>query len=98
MLRFYAQIQVGPLAVRCDLADCGFVQSAESLNALYVYEAKMSFLVRIASTKEGSEKLLEAQTLHKLAACSFIADRPKIEDAMGESFGVGDCKVLADVI
>jgi nuclear pore complex protein Nup205 len=52
--------------------------ASESLNALYVYEAKMSFLIRIAATKEGAEKLLEAQALHKLAACSFIEDRPKL--------------------
>ena len=44
----------------------------------------MSFLIRTASTKEGAEKLLEAQALHKLASCSFIEDRPKLGDvAMG---------------
>ncbi|BGP36830.1 hypothetical protein JCM10449v2_000732 [Rhodotorula kratochvilovae] len=47
-----------------------------SLNALYVYEAQMSFLVRLASTREGAEKLLGAELLTRLAECEFLGARP----------------------
>ncbi|GAA5831477.1 hypothetical protein JCM11251_004037 [Rhodosporidiobolus azoricus] len=47
-----------------------------SLNALYIYEAQMSFLIRLASTREGAEKLLGAELLAKLAECEFLGARP----------------------
>ncbi|GAA5994814.1 Nup192p [Rhodotorula paludigena] len=47
-----------------------------SLNALYVYEAQMSFLVRLASSREGAEKLLSAELLTRLAECEFLGARP----------------------
>ncbi|GAA5853541.1 hypothetical protein JCM8547_002499 [Rhodosporidiobolus lusitaniae] len=47
-----------------------------SLNALYVYEAQMSFLIRLASTREGAEKLLSAELLTKLADCEYLGARP----------------------
>lgn len=57
------------------------VPDPESLNALYAYEAKMSFLTRIASTQEGAERLLDLKLLPKLAGCSFLGARPKATDA-----------------
>ncbi|KDE08259.1 hypothetical protein MVLG_01525 [Microbotryum lychnidis-dioicae p1A1 Lamole] len=48
----------------------------ESLNALYVYEAQMSFLIRLASTREGAEKLMDAEVLAKLADCDYLGARP----------------------
>ncbi|GAA5892450.1 hypothetical protein JCM6882_005619 [Rhodosporidiobolus microsporus] len=50
-----------------------------SLNALYIYEAQMSFLVRLASTREGADKLLGAELLAKLADCEFLGARPLAE-------------------
>ncbi|BGP12970.1 hypothetical protein JCM10213_006609 [Rhodosporidiobolus nylandii] len=47
-----------------------------SLNALYVYEAQMSFLIRLASTREGAEKLLGAELLTRLAECEYLGARP----------------------
>ncbi|GAA5989348.1 hypothetical protein JCM11641_002770 [Rhodosporidiobolus odoratus] len=56
-----------------------------SLNALYVYEAQMSFLVRLASTREGAEKLLSADLLTKLADCEYLGARP-LADASAMDF------------
>ncbi|GAA6062083.1 hypothetical protein JCM10212_006506 [Sporobolomyces blumeae] len=57
----------------------------ESLNALYIYEALMSFLIRVASTREGAEKLLNAELLSRLAECEFLGSRP-IADGSGMDF------------
>lgn len=57
------------------------VPDPESLNALYAYEAKMSFLTRVASTQDGAERLLELKLLPKLADCSFLGAKPKATDA-----------------
>jgi nuclear pore complex protein Nup205 len=60
--------------------------STASLNALYVYEAQMSFLIRVASTREGAEKLLGAEALSRLAECEYLGARPLAEaDSMGAS-------------
>jgi nuclear pore complex protein Nup205 len=48
----------------------------ESLNALYIYEAQMSFLIRLASTREGAEKLMNAELLSRLAECEYLGARP----------------------
>ncbi len=40
-----------------------------SLNALYVYEAKMSLLIRVAQTPFGAAKLNEARLYHCLSQC-----------------------------
>lgn len=60
--------------------------SAESLNALYIYEAQMSFLIRLASSREGAEKLMDAELLSRLAECDYLGARPLDEtSAMGAS-------------
>ena len=65
--------------------------SKDSLNALYVYEAKLSFLTRTAATTEGAEKLLDAQALPKLASGSFLEERPRPNDAaMGKRHRIPD--------
>ncbi|KAK4058181.1 hypothetical protein OIO90_000920 [Microbotryomycetes sp. JL221] len=48
----------------------------ESLNALYIYEAQMAFLTRVASSREGAEKLVNAELLTKLGDCEFLSTRP----------------------
>lgn len=57
------------------------VPDPESLNALYAYEAKMSFLTRVASTQEGAGRLLDLKLLPKLAGCTFLSAKPKATDA-----------------
>ncbi|TIA87204.1 hypothetical protein E3P99_03320 [Wallemia hederae] len=54
----------------------------ESLNPLYVFEAKMSSLLRIAQTSEGAEKLLDAQLFSILAQCEFVSCRPSGEETL----------------
>jgi nuclear pore complex protein Nup205 len=49
----------------------------DDLNPLYVYEAKMSMFTRMAQTRPGAERLLEAQTLPILAQCEFLDTRPE---------------------
>lgn len=62
------------------------VADPESLNALYAYEAKMSFLTRVASMQDGAERLLDLKLLPKLADCSFFGAKPKVtDDNMGKS-------------
>ncbi|BGP04990.1 hypothetical protein JCM10049v2_000792 [Rhodotorula toruloides] len=56
-----------------------------SLNALYVYEAQMSFLIRLASSREGAEKLLGAELLNRLADCEYLGARP-LADASAMDF------------
>ncbi|GAA5896324.1 Nup192p [Sporobolomyces salmoneus] len=48
----------------------------ESLNALYVYEALVSFLIRLSTTRQGAEKLLNAELLIRLADCEYLGARP----------------------
>ncbi|KAB5590005.1 Nuclear pore complex protein [Ceratobasidium theobromae] len=49
----------------------------ESLNALYVYEAKMSLLIKIAQTRQGADRLQDARVLSVLAQCDFLNARPE---------------------
>ncbi|GAA5922074.1 uncharacterized protein JCM15063_003177 [Sporobolomyces koalae] len=53
----------------------------ESLNALYVYEALVSFLIRLSSSREGAEKLLQAELLSRLASCQYLETRPVAESS-----------------
>ncbi|PWZ02432.1 hypothetical protein BCV70DRAFT_198714 [Testicularia cyperi] len=47
-----------------------------SLNAIYVYEARLAFFNRIAQTREGAEKLLGARIFDVLAQSDYLAARP----------------------
>lgn len=47
-----------------------------SLNALYIYEAKMAFFLRLAQRQEGAERLLESGILEVLTECSFLDQKP----------------------
>ncbi|KAF8525593.1 nucleoporin Nup186/Nup192/Nup205 [Hysterangium stoloniferum] len=53
----------------------------DNLNTLYVYEAKMALLIRIAQTQTGAEKLLENRVLHMLANCDFIEAQPEADQS-----------------
>ena len=54
---------------------------SDDLNPLYVYEAKMSLLVRMAQTRQGAERLLEARVLPILADCDYLDARPEADQA-----------------
>ncbi|KAH8914083.1 hypothetical protein BT69DRAFT_1343596 [Atractiella rhizophila] len=57
----------------------------ESLNAIYVYEAKMSCLLRLATIKDGAEKLIESRIFECLVNCEFLSARPPSDPSgMGE--------------
>ena len=47
-----------------------------SLNALYVYEARLAFFNRMAQTRDGAERLLSAKIFDVLAQSDFLAARP----------------------
>ncbi|SNX84233.1 related to nucleoporin [Melanopsichium pennsylvanicum] len=47
-----------------------------SLNAIYVYEARLAFFNRMAQTRDGAERLLNAKIFDVLAQSDFLAARP----------------------
>ncbi|KAI0776838.1 nucleoporin Nup186/Nup192/Nup205 [Trametes elegans] len=53
----------------------------DDLNPLYVYEAKMSLLVRMTQTRQGAERLLESRVLPILADCDYLDARPEADQA-----------------
>ena len=55
----------------------------EDLNALrvYVYKAKMSLFIRIAQTRQGAERLIEARVLPILADCDFLDTLPEVDQS-----------------
>lgn len=61
--------------------------TTESLDALYVFEAKLALLIRLAQTRKGAEDLVDAGLLEVLAQCDFIGMRPStLDNVMGSSF------------
>lgn len=44
----------------------------ENLHAYWVFEAKVAFLIALASTRKGSEDLLDAGIFEIFATCGFI--------------------------
>ncbi|PPQ63451.1 hypothetical protein CVT24_004983 [Panaeolus cyanescens] len=53
----------------------------EELNALYVYEAKMSLFIRMSQTRIGAERLLDAHLLPVLSTCDYLDARPETDQA-----------------
>ena len=53
----------------------------DDLNSLYVYEAKMSLFIRMAQTRPGAEKLLDAQILPTLTRCDYLDARPEADQS-----------------
>ncbi|KAJ2766552.1 hypothetical protein GGI18_005979, partial [Coemansia linderi] len=69
---------VGSMLRREDLAIQATLQpEPASLNALYIYEAKMSFFLQIAQRSDGAERLLENGIIDVLADCAFLDLRPQ---------------------
>lgn len=55
-----------------------------SLNALYIFEAKLAFLTRLALSPEGCQKLVEAQLIARLSQCDFLTMAPAEGNGMGQ--------------
>ena len=55
-------------------------RALEDLNPLYVYEAKMSFFVRVSQHRTGATRLLENRILPTLSQVDFLDARPEGED------------------
>ncbi|KAF7320904.1 Nucleoporin [Mycena chlorophos] len=53
----------------------------DDLNPLYVYEAKMSLFIRMAQTRAGAERLLEAQLIPILSQCDYLDARPEADQS-----------------
>lgn len=53
----------------------------DDLNPLYVYESKLSFLIRMAQTRPGAERLLEARIFPVLSQCEFLDTRPEADQS-----------------
>lgn len=51
-----------------------------------MYEAKISLLIRIAQTRAGAERLVEAGVLGVLAKCDFVDARPEADQAFMGAF------------
>lgn len=47
-----------------------------SLNSLYVYEARLAFFNRMAQSRDGAERLLNAKIFDVLAQSDYLAARP----------------------
>ncbi|KAJ8091309.1 hypothetical protein PM082_015027 [Marasmius tenuissimus] len=53
----------------------------DDLNPLYVYEAKMSFFIRLAQTRAGAERLLQSRLIPVLAQCDYLDARPEADSS-----------------
>ncbi|KAJ8075003.1 hypothetical protein PM082_019330 [Marasmius tenuissimus] len=53
----------------------------DDLNPLYVYEAKMSFFIRLAQSRAGAERLLESRLIPVLAQCDYLDARPEADSS-----------------
>lgn len=54
---------------------------SDDLNPLFVYEAKMSFLIRLAENRRGAERLIDCRILHVLAQVDFLDTRPEADES-----------------
>ncbi|KAG8908999.1 hypothetical protein FRB99_000102 [Tulasnella sp. 403] len=53
----------------------------DNLNPLYVYEAKMALLIRVAQTRQGANKLADCRIFGLLTHCDFLDARPQNDHA-----------------
>ncbi|KAJ3254574.1 hypothetical protein HDU77_004060 [Chytriomyces hyalinus] len=73
---------IGSMVKQEDVAIQALMQSdpgAEYWPSLYIFEAKMSLLLRIAQQKGGVEQLTDAGLIEALTDCKFIDERPDAE-------------------
>jgi len=57
----------------------------DSLNAMYIFEAKMTLFLRISQTKLGAESLLASGLLDVLSDCRFIDFRFEEDFSLGKT-------------
>ncbi|KAI8801071.1 nucleoporin Nup186/Nup192/Nup205 [Cladochytrium replicatum] len=55
-------------------------EEPESLNQLYIVEAKLSLLLRIAQSRDGAEKLVESKLIDVLTDCQFVDQKPEMDN------------------
>ncbi|KAJ1871815.1 hypothetical protein LPJ55_003575 [Coemansia sp. RSA 990] len=80
----YLSAFIGTLLRRDDAALQSCLQpDPASLNALYVYEARMAFFIRLAQRSDGADKLIENGILDVLADCAFLDMRPNASSDAG---------------
>ncbi|KAJ2781608.1 hypothetical protein GGI15_003172 [Coemansia interrupta] len=66
-----------------------------SLNALYIYEAKMAFFLRLAQRQDGAERLMENGILDVLADCGFLDLKPSVGGDAGAKASYADAFIPA---
>ena len=59
---------------------------ADSLNHVYVFESKMTLLLRISRSRAGFSRLVESNFIETLRDCKFIDQRPEIDIDINGSF------------
>ncbi len=69
------------------------IDSIDDLNALYVYESKMSLFIRIAHSRAGAERLLDANIISVLGRCDYLDARPE-----GDQDFMGMCYYFTDTL
>ena len=75
--RYYALILVRIHTLQC----CPeLTEPLDDLNPLYVYESKMSFLIRLGESRHGAERLLECRVLPILSQMDFLDSRPEPDE------------------
>ncbi|KAJ2707566.1 hypothetical protein H4R19_004891, partial [Coemansia spiralis] len=85
--RNYFAAYVGVLVRREDQALQATLQAdPASLNALYIYEAKMALFIRLAQRADGAERLIENGVLDVLADCAFLDQRPGDRGMAADAF------------
>ncbi|KAJ1727547.1 hypothetical protein LPJ61_004513, partial [Coemansia biformis] len=85
--RNYFAAYVGALVRREDQALQATLQAdPASLNALYIYEAKMALFIRLAQRADGAERLIENGVLDVLTDCAFLDQRPGDHGAAADAF------------
>ncbi|KAJ3212774.1 hypothetical protein HDU82_006406 [Entophlyctis luteolus] len=84
--RNYLSAFIGVIRKQEDVAIQSLMQAdpaPENWPYLYIFESKLSLLLRIGQTRDGVEKLLEAGILEVLIECKFLDERPQDDyDAM----------------
>lgn len=59
---------------------------SDDVNPIFVLEAKLTMMLRVAQAETGGRRLIQAGFLKTLGACDFISRQPYLEDM--------DCKPL----
>ncbi len=77
----YRQVPVLPTTNGSDNQADTFLAN---LHAYWVYEAKIVFLLSIATSRKGAEDLLDAGVFEVFSMCGFVAVQPITDDSMGK--------------